>query len=99
MPQVRCLKVWFYSREDEASFFGWAQRIPGVSRVFGEGAEIVLVVRSANPSETTLRELLALLHRYHVKLGQLRQFANERNERWFKDSRSYWYAEVFGNEG
>jgi hypothetical protein len=96
MPQVRCPKVCFYSPEDEASFFAWAQRIPGVSRVFGEGPEIVLVVRSANPSETTLRELLALLPRYGVTLGQLRQFASERNARWFNDTRGFWYAEVFG---
>jgi hypothetical protein len=96
MPQVRCHKVRFYSPEDETAFFSWAQRIPGVSRVFGEGAEIVLALRSGSPSEATLRELLALLRRYGVAMRQLGQFLSERNEHWFKDTRAFWYQEVFG---
>jgi hypothetical protein len=99
MPQVCCHKVRFYSPEDETAFFSWAQRIPGVSRVFGEGAEIVLVVRSSSPSEATLRELLALLQRYGVEMRQLGQFLSARNERWFKDPCGFWYEGVFGDEG
>lgn len=97
MPQVRCRSVSFYSPEDEAAFFSWAVRIPGVSRVFGEGREIVIVVRNSTPSETTLRELLALLYRYKVSMSQLAGFVSEKNASWFKCPEAYWYRKVFGN--
>jgi hypothetical protein len=95
MPQLRCDTVWFYSAGDESAFFEWAARIPGVSRIFGEGRSIVLVLRSARPSDTALRELLALFHRYKVPASQLAQFLTERNASWFDNPSAYWYKEVF----
>jgi hypothetical protein len=95
MPQIRCTAVRFFSSEDEAAFFAWAARIPGVARVFGEGRSVILVLRSQRPSEAALRELLALFHRYKVPMQELAGYENASNTGWFRDPRAFWHKKVF----
>ena len=95
MPQIRCSEIRFFSPEDEAAFFAWAARVPGVARVVGEGRSIVLVLRSQQPSEATLRELLALLYRYKVPMQELAGYETASNRGWFRDPKAFWHKKVF----
>jgi hypothetical protein len=94
--ELRCPRVRFLSPGDESAFFRWAEGVPGIASVTGEGENIVLMAR-ARLSEHALRELLALFHRYNVPLGQLAVFATPANARWFTSPNAYWYKSVFPN--
>jgi len=99
MTEIRCKRVRFYSRGDEEIFFGWAQKIPAVKKVFGELDEIVLSINSSIIDDTSLRELIALLYRYNLPLQQLAIFENPENQEWFNDKNKFWHNEVFSNNG
>jgi len=99
MTEIRCKKVTFYSKGDEDAFFGWAHNIPAVKKVFGEVDEIVLSIDSASIEDNSLRELIALLYRYHLPLNQLAIFKNKSNQEWFHSENKFWYSGVFGNNG
>jgi hypothetical protein len=85
----------YYSRSDEAAFFGWLQSIPGVTGIRGQGQEIVIRLKSKKLSQTALRELLALYRRYGGDMSELQQFANDTNCSWFQNPDAYWYNAVF----
>ncbi|HOY70751.1 MAG TPA: hypothetical protein PL131_08795 [Methylotenera sp.] len=98
MPEIRCKKVLFYSSGDEEIFFNWAKSIPAIKDVFGESDEIILSVKSAALDDDSLRELIALLHRYKLPLHQLAKFKNEKNQDWFSNEKKFWYNAVFINK-
>jgi hypothetical protein len=85
----------YYSRSDEAAFFGWLQSIPGVTGVRGQGRELIIRLKSKRLSQNALRELLALYRRYNGRMSELEQFANDTNRSWFQDPDAYWYKAVF----
>ena len=62
-----------------------------------------LVVRSKRLSQESLRDLLALFHRYEISMRQLAQFQNDENQTWFTAPHMYWHKKVFdtstGHEG
>ena len=95
MIELECRKIKFYSRKDEASFFAWAQGISAVDSVIGRGESIIIRVKTKRISDKSLRELLALFHRYRVSMAQLSQFRNARNELWFASPIAYWHKSVF----
>jgi len=99
MTEIRCKKVTFYSKCDEDAFFSWAKNIPVVTTVFGEVDEIVLSIGSTSIEDGSLRELIALLHRYNLPLQQLATFKNPSNQDWFQNENKFWYSGVFGNNG
>jgi hypothetical protein len=85
----------FYSQLDEKAFFDWLESIPGVIRVEGRVWELMIHLRSRRIAQTSLRDLLAIYHRYGGDMSQLAQFLNPQNERWFKAPGTYWYKRVF----
>ncbi|WLI88864.1 hypothetical protein Q4S45_19490 [Massilia sp. R2A-15] len=88
----------YYSRSDEAAFFGWLQSIPGVTGIRGQGHELVIRLKSKKLSQTALRELLALYRRYGGDMSELEQFANDTNRSWFQNPDAYWYNAVFASQ-
>ena len=96
MVELECRNLIFYSPQDEAAFFAWAQAIPAVVSVDGRGRSTNLKVKSKRISEASLRELIALHHRYRVSMRQLAQFRNVTNEAWFASPEAYWFKPVFG---
>lgn len=96
MIELECKAVLFYSAQDEASFFIWAESISAVSSVFGKGQSIYLSVRSKSISAKSLRELIGLFQRYGVSMHQLAQFRTEKNQGWFADTRTFWFRSTFG---
>src|SRR5260221_3288329 len=97
MPELRCPRIRYLSPGDEAAFFHWASSIPGVFEVVGRGTEIVLLVRSTRLSASSLRELVALFHRYHAPMRQLSAFHSPQNTSWFASPAAYWHKAVFPN--
>lgn len=91
MVRLDCSGVTFGSQLDERHLFEWAMQVPGVLR----WEQDVLVVKSLNISQASLRDLLALFSRYQIPMQQLAQFRNTRNEAWFADPQMYWYKKVF----
>lgn len=96
MRELHCPRVRFLSPGDESAFFRWAEDIPGIASVTGEGENIVLMAR-ARLSEQALRELIALFHRYNAPLAQLAVFATPANSSWFISPDAYWHKLVFPN--
>lgn len=85
----------YYSKNDEAAFFGWLKSIPGVTDVVGSGRELAIHLRSKRLAAVSLRELIALYRRYEGNMTELAQFANESNASWFLAPTAYWHKEVF----
>jgi hypothetical protein len=96
MIELECRKVRFYSDNDEAAFFSWANSIPRVASVKGRGHSIIVSVKSGNISDLTLRELIALFKRYRIAMKQLAQFKSPQNKSWFAASDAFWFKSVFG---
>src|SRR4051812_37804009 len=87
----------YYSRSDEAAFFGWLQSIPCVTGVRGQGRELIIRLKSKRLSQANLQELLALYWRYEGDMSELAQFANDTNRSWFQDPYAYWHNAVFAD--
>lgn len=89
-------RVWFYSENDEAAFFGWLRGLPCVEKYEGELDTLNIYVNQARVDAGSLYELLALFRRYGVDMSQLRVFDREVFASWFRNPKSYWFKEVFG---
>ncbi len=92
------LVVWsptFYSSNDEKAMSDWIDRLPFVECEFT--AREIRMKLKRRPSDTQLRELIALFWRYGLSpLTQLAAFRTQKNETWFADKANYWFAAVFG---
>jgi hypothetical protein len=97
MPVLECRSVVFLSEGDEAAFFRLLHENKAIRRIEGEGRSLYLHVRS-HPSDRSLRDLLAIFHRYHISMRQLAQFASGANRSWFEVPGKYWYRRVFGGK-
>jgi hypothetical protein len=87
----------YFSDGDEAAFFSWLEGIPGVSSVEGQHPDKLLVhIDDGQFTDQTLRELIAVCHRYGVGMRQLAQFETPSNRSWFRKQSAYWYKGVFG---
>lgn len=96
MVKLVCKNVLFYSQGDETAYFEWVSKIKGVSKWEGVGDEVHLYLPKSTISQKSLRELVALFYRYDIDMHQLKQFADERNHRWFGDKAKVWHDKVFG---
>jgi hypothetical protein len=86
----------FFSPGDEKACFDWLQSIPCVGSIGGRLRDIHIGVKKP-PSNSELRELLALFYRYRIDMRPLAAFKNKRNAAWFAEDRdTFWYARVFG---
>jgi len=92
MIRIDTSPIRYYSYLDEKSFFEWAMEIPCVTSIDGG----FLHVRSKRLSKSDLRDLIAIMHRYNLPMRQLGQFCNDKNKRWFQDTKMYWYQKIFG---
>lgn len=88
-------RMHYYSRADEAAFFGWLHSISGVTEVRGQGRELVIQLKSKKLSQTALRELIALYRRYDGNMSELEQFVNDTNRSWFQHPDADWHSAVF----
>lgn len=95
--KLEATAIRFFSEGDESAFFAWIENLPCVKRVEGKGQTLYVSVNSPAVDENSLRELLAIFHRYGVDGAQLVAFDREEFADWFRSRDSYWYADVFGN--
>jgi len=86
----------FGSAGDERAFFDWLQSISCVESTVGRSRDLHITLRK-QPSNSELRELIALLYRYRLDMRPLATLRNERNAAWFAENRnSFWHVHVFG---
>jgi hypothetical protein len=85
----------FHAPNDEAAFFSWLKSIPGVVHFTGKPYGLLVAIDSAAFDEPSLRDMLALHHRYGLKMQALRMFETPANSIWFRDKTAFWYAAVF----
>jgi hypothetical protein len=95
MIELECKRVAFYSQDDEACFFAWAESIPAVLSVSGRGQSVFLAMSSKTIPDRSLRELLALFRRYKISMRQLAQFRSSKNQSWFAAADKFWFKAVF----
>jgi hypothetical protein len=84
----------FYSYNDEKNFFRWLEDIPAIKKVTGSSKGLKVVVKTPIEDQD-LRELLAVMSRYSLDLGSLKELLSEGNESWFKNPKMYWHSAVF----
>jgi hypothetical protein len=85
----------FYCQVDETHFFKWLQEIEGVREVRGHLTDLTVYLSGPALSDSALRDLIGLLHRYDVPMSCLRSQLTPKNEHWFKDPEKYWYEKIF----
>ena len=88
--------VGYWSPGDETSFFAWLDRIDCVSSYRGASRTLFVDLKTDQPSEDDLRELIGLHQRYKIDMRQLARFRSSRNESWFALPSMYWFDAVFG---
>lgn len=98
MPKLICKRVTYYSEQDETAFYEWLSRIRGIKKWDCVNDEVHVELPKSSISETCLRELTALFHRYKINMQQLRQFVNDNNRQWYEKKTAYWYKGVFGSQ-
>jgi hypothetical protein len=89
--------VIYFSEGDEVAFFEWLRSISCVGQIKGVGRDLNIEIKHSNISNSDLRELIALFHRYSVDSKQLATFARKTNASWFRNKEKYWYQSVFDN--
>ncbi len=94
--ELQATGVRFFSKQDEAAFFGWLKALPFVERTEGHGRTVYIKINSSAVDEDGLRELLALFRRYGVDLAQLAAFDREEFAEWFRRADAYWRKDIFG---
>lgn len=86
--------VIYYHENDEATFFGWLDRMEVVSDYEGRGTAL-LIRLARTPTDDDLWELLALHQRYGIDMRQLASFQTAANAEWFCAPDTYWHQSVF----
>jgi hypothetical protein len=86
----------FYCYRDEEHFFGWLKSIPGIERLSVVQSGLSIVIDDVHMDEDAWADLIGLLARYAIDMGDLRKIVSPRNERWIKNSHRYWYSMIFG---
>lgn len=76
---IVCKKVYFYSQLDEDVFFIWIKSIPCIKKFEGVGDELYLALVDRELSYEDMKNLIALLYRYKIKMDQLQSFVTENN--------------------
>lgn len=86
--------VTYYHENDEATFFGWLDRMEIVVDYEGKGTGLSIHL-SRDPTDDDLRELLAFHQRYRIDMRQLAAFETASNATWFNAPDAYWHRAVF----
>ena len=95
--KLEATDVFYYSPNDEAAFFGWADKISCITRYYGVGKTVFFEVDARKISQQNVREILGLFSRYGVDLKQLAVLEKPRFSAWFTDPQKYWHKAVFGD--
>lgn len=95
LVELRAEGVSYYSRHDEDCFFHWLGRMECVTKFYGRGKVLLIVVDRASVTRVELMELLGFFHRYGLDMKQLREFDWSEFSDWFRDENAYWHDRVF----
>jgi hypothetical protein len=76
---IVCKKVYFYSQLDEDIFFTWIKSISCIKKFEGAGDELYLDLVDRELSYEDMKNLIALLYRYKIKMDQLQSFVTDNN--------------------
>jgi hypothetical protein len=85
----------FYTEVDEAAFFDWLKAIEGVVGVEEKPYGVLVHLKTMPISDASLRDFIALHHRYRLPMQRLRLFKHDENAHWFCDKNADWYENVF----
>lgn len=94
MVEINTSGLRFYSQQDEANLFNWANEIECIASV----EKGVFCIDPEKVDESSLRGLIAVLFRYRLPMHNLSVFLNSENKSWFKNPSMYWHEMVFGSE-
>ena len=85
----------YYCEPDENCFFTWLNAIPAVRDVTGTPAGLELAIEEPI-DKISFYELVGLMTRYGLDKRCLLPLCESQSDPWFRDSKNYWYAAVFG---
>jgi len=89
----------FYSPGDERRFFAGFSGNPAIAGVCGMGQQLELTLIQRHLNHEALRDLIALLWRYHIPLSPLSPLANGARFTWLSDEKWYWHQSMFDERG
>ncbi len=90
---IVCKKVSFYSQIDENMFFEWINSISCIEKFEGAGDELYLILVNRELSYEDMKNLIALLYRYKIKMDQLQPFVTANNQM----AVAPWRKQIFKN--
>lgn len=93
--QVRVQGPTYFSQNDETTMFEWLGRITVVREVTGQARDLIILLKRP-PTDSQLRDLLALFFRYRMDMTPLAALRTDKNQSWFSDCGSYWFEAVYG---
>lgn len=79
-----CSPLRFYTKNDENWMFRWIKKIKCITKFYGIGQSLHLIVCSNKISIECLLELIGLFRRYKFDVKQLKVFMNKGNKAVFK---------------
>lgn len=88
---IICKRVTFYSPFDEDIFFDWIKRIPCIDKLEAAHDELYLDLVARELDYNDMKDLIALCHRYKIKMDQLAVFVNNNN----KDAVEPWKKQIY----
>lgn len=81
---LECTSLRFYTKNDESFMFRWINKIKSISKYYGIGTSLHLIVKSNKISTKDLLEFIGFFRRYNFDVKQLKVFMNEENKIIFK---------------
>ena len=97
--EIQASDVGFFSKNDEAAFFEWLDKIACVEKYFGRLRTINIIIKNDALDEDSLRELLALFNRYKIDMKPLIKLDRPEFAAWFHNQKAYWYQAIFAPAG
>lgn len=77
---IKCKKISFYSILDETMFFAWIKNINCIENFKGLGDKLYLNLAQRQLSYNDIKDLIALMYRYKIKMNQLQPLITEENK-------------------
>jgi hypothetical protein len=93
--KISCIESVYFSASDERAFYQRLKQLPELKNISGSLDRIELDFDDPL-SEESLRELLALFHRYDMDMRPLGIFLCEANREWFYERKlTYWHRKIW----
>lgn len=91
---ITCKRVLFGSQLDEDAFFDWIKKIACIEKFEGAGNELYLDLVGRQLEYEDMKDLIALLYRYKIRMDQLEPLINDKNKAAIEPWKKHIYKSI-----